>query len=1341
MTLSTLNTLSLDIGGKLRLSDARRDREEKREDQQRRGQRPANTIDKQARIRERFNKARMRVLANPQLPNYKDVVIGYFVNGYLKLTLVNNVDDGYLTVNAHGMGNVLTEAQLAYLRADNAQRAAVGLPLMPMVPWERENQGILNYGPATDALNAVGFGKFVNFFGRKDAFYYAMEVPLAEELGFFRADWFADPPQLFDQDWAAGGDGPYIAEEDVFAPPVGAEVPIDGVDLAQPDASILSEIAEEEAYYASYQRQRAMQPGTYDMDQQLPVAAPTIQETSEGTIPPSQAAGNPGLEPTEIVPEDSNVLRPPPATIKLWADKLIAGCWQMTVEDNPLDRYARQFRPNPVYIQQQEIRLYRDDFFDAADEPWLSDLRAVIDAGREVIAYDRSVIMTLIKAQVQRYVTGAEPWPDVRPHMSPEVRELVSKFENKLQSLIQHAADEGVEANEVLGYNPLNASFDAFNALIEERVFRQPVPDQILYLHLTTLLETYQRFQPDGIRGWAHANRWPLVQQTFDFLYKWEEVGRALVRGRLVAATSTNQDRGAWRYSWNAEWQQRVALMGPLFEPQSPIYDPGTPRGPQSPLYNADSYPRAPTRPGAPSQNSPSLQVAPPRADVAIPPGGPPDPPPSSSANVRSVQEVQVAVVQRSALMAKPAAAAYHPIVDVRTTNLFSKGVKSINELGTPGEWDARKAEVAAKTIFPTINKRSGIFYLKTDPLTVGRNLHAFFTDRSLTVSGALWAVKVGNPPRMKSFVPAKIFTASEKQSNDLLSRVTFSMQADHEQSLGFFGREQLQHVYDHMIYKGNVMFSVNANKAIQFFPSEFVCSNVWWWESRLNQVPQSLEWNQIGSGSYNKAFRLINANPSNGRLPDHFLFLPPTRIGYGMSLQQPGIEKAFAATKQNGIIMRVAYYPGVEKDRGFGMQAVVRELMLSALAASAGFGPRIYAAYIIPGDAYPPNMAMNPGDENAAFADPLYRAGGGGGSAGGAYMPHNAPPSAWYESRFYWNSTGIIQRPNARYISPNFEASKTNTWRKMVVVMESFADNVGALTLQNDTQTGLLARALWASIEKMSESGFLHMDIKYLNMVQRTWRKDNVAVDAANPWNAIEVRVIDFDPRYVKLCPWLPKEVLTLINIVCYLAFNKCFDRHQGLYGKLSKKLKELHAYVNKNYPDGVAGAFRALTPPLSKAHGAESLPGVRGRNPSIDRTDSEIFQMFNDEWEASRVFYHWFKNYMETRRCAAAFAAYKDSKTSMLARLMSYAKVKSLRQANAPTDPKQPGVFEIGSAPYGGVCGGNKKGKEEEEEKEEERGEEEEILASVVSVEMGRGLWGDVYNFGSDDVAPVEV
>ena len=1296
----------LDIGGKLKLTDARREREDKRADQQRRGPDPANTIEKQQRMRQRREKQRERVMGNPDLPNQKDTVAGYFIKGYLKLTLVNNVDEGYVLVSTPGLGGVLLPAQIAYLQADRMQRVAMGLPPLDVLPWERENQGILQYGPATDALEAVGFGKFVNFFGRVDTSYYAMEVPLATELGLFRSDWFSDPPQQFDQNWAAGGDGPYISQPDILAPTAldGPEVPIDGND-DNPDPDALARIAEEEAYYASYVRLRAEQPGTYDMDRQLPVAPPTIVETSEGAVPPSQAAGNPGLGP---IPEGSETLPPTasPQEIKAWADQFVVGCWRMTVERNHNDIDGRAYRPSRFDIEQQGQRLYRDDFFDAADEPWLVDLRAEIDGARDNWGYERAPLMAAIAAQVQKYLDRVEPWPEVKPHLDGPAASLVAALDHKLADMRRSAEARGYPY--MPGQQELDSAADGVKNLIEERIFRDPIPDQLVLSELTKIMDAAFVFRP--VQGWMHASKWQLTNEILNFVFmKYPEVRAALDRDRPQGGGSGGP--GAYVYIWESAWKARVEAMGPLFEPMSPSYSMGTPGAPGS------APPSTPpgTRPGAPSPGA-SSDSAPPRASAVVPPGGPPDAPPSSRANSRSVQEVQVAVVKRSAQMVRPPATAYHPIVDITTTHLWTKTLRAMGTPGAPGVWTS---DQIAKILIPTISKRSDVFFIKTAPLKQWTNLHGFFTDQSYAVTGAYYQMKAGTPLRKQPLIPGKIFNPSDIDGNkdDPTTDVTFATQADHVQSLGFFGSEQLQHVYEHMVHRGNVMFSVNLGKAMQFFPAEFVCSNVWWWESRLNQKPQSLEWDKIGSGSFNKAYRLRNADVTQGRLPDHFLFLPPTRIGYGMTLGQPGIEKAFAPTKQNGMIMRIAYYPGLGGDP-YGMQSVVRELMLSALASSAGFGTKIYAAYVIPAGAYPPSIAMNPRDANAAFADPLYRAEYGQTPPGP--QPHNKPTHAWYASRTYWDVTGIRVAPGPAFVSPSFETAKQNPWRKMVVVMESFADHVGELRMENDQQNGAMATALWKSLEKMSETGFLHMDIKYLNMVQRTWRKDNTEVTRANPWNAVEIRAIDFDPKFVKLCPWLPKEVLLLIHIVCYMAFNKCFDKHPGVYGKLSKKINDLHKLVNERYPDGIAGAFRALMPPINETRGPANLPGVPGyTNPRVDRSDTAIFQMFNDEWEAARVFYHWFDNYMQTRACSNAFSN-GPTGTSMLARLMSYAKVNSLRQANPPADARKPGVFDIGGAASGGACGA--KGSDASDDKGDQ---------ISVSIDMGRGLWGDIYDF----------
>ena len=93
------------------------------------------------------------------------------------------------------------------------------------------------------------------------------------------------------------------------------------------------------------------------------------------------------------------------------------------------------------------------------------------------------------------------------------------------------------------------------------------------------------------------------------------------------------------------------------------------------------------------------------------------------------------------------------------------------------------------------------------------------------------------------------------------------------------------------------------------------------------------------------------------------------------MTNKTKDLERLFAPAKQNGIIMRVAYRPDGDF---FGIHSPMRELMIAGYAASKGVGPRIFAAYIVPGntmnECHPPRVYKNPGDYQEQLADPIYR-------------------------------------------------------------------------------------------------------------------------------------------------------------------------------------------------------------------------------------------------------------------------------------------------------------------------------------------------------------------------------
>lgn len=1320
-----------DIG--TRLADARRARHARMNAVDR--QQAQNAEQRAARARQRVQQGRNRrgqQLAAARLPTARDMVLRYLTEGFIKMQLVFNVEDGYVILSQQGYGLPLSAQQIAYLDQQTAELRRLGLPPVQRQPWE--NFGILNYAPALSALREVGFAQFANFFGEGSSLRWGMEYPLLQELDLYRPEWAMDPAQVFDNDYAAGGIGPYMTRDDTFAQ---ADLLQDVSMEPEPMSIQLQQmIAQDRAAYDEYMRERMQNPGTYDADRQLPVAPPTAQERGEGMVPPSVAGGNPGLEPIPEgneragsgsgsyspqspnyeAPFGSSSTRPPEPpqnTVVSWADELVCIALQQSINEGLI-------RPAPNKPNLARLNMILDRAFDPLpnenDSPDLVRVRDEMAADIQQNQYEPSFVKLAVSDVLENYKSGAKPWPTCLAVGAATDIEPIDDVPSPSYSPQSPVYDRGGTGDPNSSQSPRDYmdTVESVVALIRDFVlpeaYESPPYTQAENDVLVSITDLGRLSRAkDIVLAKAPAD---LVPDDLDAA---RDAMQEITEGRVGTQQVHMDNYNRARNRLNSLLQRLENAMRPN-APPAPRQDDSSSNGPAAAAAAAFSQLRPASRPT-----------------------GPADPPPTAADNARSVQEVQVATIQRAALMGRPAASAYHPIVDMRQNASYKKAIKYAPQ-DFPPDPTARQTFLM-KALIPTVRFRSDFFYLKTDPVEELTYVDTYLSDTTEVVTFAPYKNVING--RRPPLYPARQFTLSDREITGeepaAIIKNIYSVQADNEQSMGFFGEHQLQHMYKHMCIDGKVMFSINSGKAIQFFPDEFVCSNIWWWESKISFMPSSLRWDRIGSGSFNVANVLRNtdstSNPPSGRLPDHFLFLPPMRVAYGVSLQQPGIDKMFAPTKQNGIIMRVATY---DHSDPYGLQRMIREIMLGGLAASNGFGPRIFAAYVIPDRMYPPAMRMNPGDVNACFADPLYRAESKQGDIDAE--PHNAPIAPFYDNpMLQWNAAGIaqlqpsagIQRIEPRTLGPEFKDHRTEEWHKMVVVMESFAGDMANMRPTEAQKTKIIAE-LWKVMEKMSATGMLHMDNKYLNCVQRTWRRDGQEVTRANPWDEIEIRVIDFDPKFVKLCPWLPTDVVMLINISCFLAFDRCFSGGNDLYRKALPRLRALQTKVNEKYPDGIAGAFRAILPGLDTARGPRSIPGVAGysQNPRQSRSDYAIFQMFNDEWEAARAFSYYVKNYFEDRYHGCTWEAGRPDGASMLAQILSTVKHGTTRRAQLPQDQRRPGVFDVAAAPTppckvkvekekDGVMGGI----------EGEGGFYESMLYEP---QMGRGLWNDVYNYG---------
>ena len=557
---------------------------------------------------------------------------------------------------------------------------------------------------------------------------------------------------------------------------------------------------------------------------------------------------------------------------------------------------------------------------------------------------------------------------------------------------------------------------------------------------------------------------------------------------------------------------------------------------------------------------------------------------------------------------------------------------------------------------------------------------------------------------------PSEVFVRTSPKIESLSTNtgqfIQYGVPADND-LYGLFSGARIEWLYKHMIVGGDVMFAVQSHSQIRgvlnFLPKQYGCGHVWWWTSKVDNLPTSMIWNPIGEGSFNTVYRLQAINDLSKGHPDidPFVFLPPVRTCYGQHHDSPGIDSMYAASKQNGLLMRVAQPSIIEPV--LTMERPLRELTLSCMAASYGFGPRVFAAWVTPVGVKRFGLTMNPGDDNAVYADPMYN--GVPADNLSEYEPWQRPQYPWAigtvglpEDKAMWSGSDVTQfrgevppmYANLPETLDEYEAdwvptdqARKASWARMNVLMESFQSSMRYLTLTNERQDVETAKALIAVTRRMSEAGFLHCNIKDENTVYRTWRKDNTEVTATSSWDQIEIRYIDFDPIYCKLVPWLDANTLFVVNLTCYMAFDIVFN----LTGVANTRPKfkeiiedELRAsfnLMNQQFPgkDGLVAVFRALAPGYSDALGPAQMPDAKGegddmrKNPRSRGDKFDYYQTLNDPFEAARVFHRWTNHYLNTRD-SRVFGLSSPS-ASLLARLIAIIRKVGFQNAKVARGP----------------------------------------------------------------------
>lgn len=1243
---------------------------------------------------------------DPVTPDNLTTLKAWLSENFLEMTWVSNVADGWLLMKEAGRGFAMTREQIEAHGRWRAEAATLkARHLVPdLTPWYQ--MGILKYTPALNLLKDVGFDLFVNFFEDETKQHWAIEVPLAKELGLFVNGWVTS--QLNDMEWDNGREDPNLAISP-FAEDDGA----DDMPALNPGVVVLE--TERGQEYDEYMRARMQQPNTntYEMDQQLELEnPPTAEERGEGVLPISVEAGNPGEAPP--LPPDEEF--PGTMHIRYWANEVYMLVIELTREalmdekpprmdignEDAKRAIGRKFEeikpmladPNPDWAADIDFRIIAlrvriAEFIDELPAVVLLDdkdqsqalstfaqnfvtktLYTAVDGMFSMDTNFKPLLFPPDNTPMELKLVDGEEWPGNTRFatMSKEIIKvavLLSQDMPKLHHQLAHDIFGSVEADVVKKPNPviLNKLFDD----LASAPFSQPVgpageDSRISYLRIrvAAFIEAVEDDMPGPQRQQGLAGG-GFNSSTFRRLK--DNVYEIVQDDNYVFEDSPDP--------MQVDMGSETEMEQELFAAMSPA--------------NPDEVPK----------------------------------------EGRSVAKVQQETATKARAMQNPLPSDYHPIVEYKKTPMYTAAANKALSGALLTNW-----KNAYSLLLPSVKQRYDYFYVHTEYLKHDGALKSFFTDNKNSVKDKRFMEK-GDTYKMN-----QVFIASGKRTNEGGAWETvYAVPSDNRESFGLFGRHQMEHFYQHMVVEGHVMFSVNPDKAIQFFPNDFCCTNVWWWESKLNFPPSSLRMHLIGQGGFNKAYRLLRSNGSE--LPDHFLFLPPTRVAYAMRLGQRNLEYAFAPTKQNGIIYRVAYSKDADR---FGINSPLRELMLAAYCASKGIGPKIFAAYIVPGqrgEYTPPQVKMNPGDLEESLADPIYRAKVQ--SKDEDYKAGFKPWAPWFHDKKYqrdlnrelkkwgdrratppppsmldnktakaqWKTVHAsnrtpstserIEKLNAHTPWSN-EIVRTMPWDKMIVVMESYAADCSKIGnyLTSDQKT-LFVDELFSCFTKMGEAGILHCDMKPLNMVQRTWFQGRGRGKGSGQWNRIEIRAIDFDPYFVKLAPWLPTEVLALINAAEYFAYETCKRSHTNVNDLAIEKLKVLVATCNDKYPTGVAAAFRALTPYFRgglRAGPQQMNPGLHEDgtkdNPrwytfGSDYESERIYNMYADEWEAARAFNFWVRSYMEGRceRFRNSNTKAPD-KAGMLERLLYWIKDNKPSSAKGATDPTKPGNFEF-KAPMG--------------------------------------------------------
>jgi ankyrin repeat protein len=242
----------------------------------------------------------------------------------------------------------------------------------------------------------------------------------------------------------------------------------------------------------------------------------------------------------------------------------------------------------------------------------------------------------------------------------------------------------------------------------------------------------------------------------------------------------------------------------------------------------------------------------------------------------------------------------------------------------------------------------------------------------------------------------------------------------------------------------------------------------------------------------------------------------------------------------------------------------------------------------------------------------------------------HNFGPriiAAWIETNIYKDPTRAVQ------------------------LMEGYRGDLKNLPCGTEEQTGMIIFALKHLCHKMAQAGILHGDIKSENIVCSP-KPDNIN------WQEVEMRAIDFDPKFVKFCPYISANTLELVNMTCILAHRRCWYKkcksEDILTEAFAHSLQKDYVDIlnNQHAQENFSRNFATISKIYTLPNPDPTEPGILWINQTSPNRNS-----MNDPKTTANAFLKFISHYL-TGQCEDFEKYYNDhgNDTSMLEILLKF-------------------------------------------------------------------------------------